>query len=96
MTAARFSLALLVYVAAMSVVAFAIFGIDKWKALHHRRRISERTLLALAALGGSPGAWAGMLVWRHKTLHRKFRYGIPAILAVQVAAAGYMLYYLSH
>lgn len=96
MTAARVLPVLLAYVAIMSVVAFAAFGIDKWKAQHHRRRISERTLLWLTALGGSPGAWTGMLIWRHKTLHRKFRYGVPAIFVAQMAAVGYLLFYGHH
>lgn len=43
------------------------------------------TLLLLALLGGSVGAWLGMYVWRHKTQHRKFKYGVPLILLVQVA-----------
>ena len=42
-------------------------------------------LLLLALLGGSVGAWLGMYVWRHKTQHRKFKYGVPLILLVQVA-----------
>lgn len=96
MTAARVLPVLLACVAIMSVVAFAAFGIDKWKAQHHRRRISEHTLLWLTALGGSPGAWTGMLIWRHKTLHRKFRYGVPAIFVAQMAAVGYLLFYGHH
>ena len=96
MTAARVLPVLLACVAIMSVAAFAAFGIDKWKAQHHRRRISERTLLWLTALGGSPGAWTGMLIWRHKTLHRKFRYGVPAIFVAQMAAVGYLLFYGHH
>lgn len=96
MTAARVLPVLLACVAIMSVVAFAAFGIDKWKAQHHRRRISERTLLWLTALGGSPGAWTGMLIWHHKTLHRKFRYGVPAIFVAQMAAVGYLLFYGHH
>lgn len=96
MTAARVLPVLLACVAIMSVVAFAAFGIDKWKAQHHRRRISERTLLWLTALGGSPGAWTGMLIWRHKTLHRKFRYGVPAIFVAQMAAVGFLLFYGHH
>lgn len=96
MTAVRVLPVLLACVAIMSVVAFAAFGIDKWKAQHHRRRISERTLLWLTALGGSPGAWTGMLIWRHKTLHRKFRYGVPAIFVAQMAAVGYLLLYGHH
>ena len=58
---------------------------SKWKAGHKRWRIPEAALLLLALLGGSFGAWLGMYVWRHKTQHRKFKYGVPLILLVQVA-----------
>ena len=67
-------------------ITFLVYGIDKWKAQHKRWRIPESTLLLLAALGGSIGAWTGMNVWHHKTQHRKFRYGVPAILLLQAAA----------
>ena len=53
-------------------------------------RISEATLLLLAVLGGSIGAWIGMKVWHHKTMHKKFKYGIPAILLIQIALMAYL------
>ena len=52
--------------------------------------ISEATLLLLAVLGGSIGAWMGMKVWHHKTMHKKFKYGIPAILLIQIALMAYL------
>lgn len=76
----------LIYLAAINVVTFFVYGIDKWKAKHNRWRISEAALLLLAALGGSIGAWIGMKVWHHKTQHKKFRYGVPLILIVQIVA----------
>ena len=75
----------LIYLAIITVVTFFAYGIDKWKAQHNRWRIPESVLLGLAAIGGSVGAWLGMQVWRHKTQHRKFKYGVPAIFVVQVA-----------
>ena len=75
----------LVYLAVITVVTFLVYGIDKWKAQHKRWRIPENVLLGLAAIGGSVGAWLGMQVWRHKTQHKKFKYGVPAIFVVQVA-----------
>ena len=57
---------------------------SKWKARHKRWRVSEAALLVLALLGGSVGAWLGMYVWHHKTLHKKFKYGVPLILLAQV------------
>ena len=73
----------------INVVTFCAFGLDKWKAKRKEkkesvRRIPEKRLLALAALGGSVGALLGMRAFRHKTLHKAFRLGIPAILALQI------------
>lgn len=48
------------------------------------------TLLLLAVIGGSVGAWMGMKVWHHKTMHKKFKYGIPAILLIQIALMAYL------
>lgn len=76
----------LIYLAAVNVVTFFMYGIDKWKAKRARRRISEATLLGLAVIGGSIGAWIGIRVWHHKTLHKKFKYGVPLILILQIAA----------
>ena len=73
--------------ACINVLTFLVFGVDKYKARHSRRRISEAALLGLVLIGGSVGAWLGMLVWHHKTKHRKFRFGIPFILLAQLAAA---------
>lgn len=71
---------------AVNVLTFFAYGIDKYKAKHGKWRTSEATLLWLAVLGGSVGAWLGMRVWHHKTMHKKFKYGVPAILLLQVAA----------
>ena len=76
--------ALLIYLVVINVVTFFLFGFDKWKAKQSKWRIPEATLLGMAAIGGSIGAWLGMKVWHHKTLHKKFRYGIPLILIAQI------------
>ena len=75
----------LIYLAVINVVTFFIYGIDKWKAKRSKWRIPETTLLMMAVIGGSVGAWVGMKVWHHKTLHKKFRYGVPLIVIVQMA-----------
>lgn len=82
----------LAYLAIINVMTFFVYGIDKWKAKHSRWRVSETTLLFLAVIGGSIGAWMGMRVWHHKTLHKKFRYGVPAIIVIQLAIIVYYLY----
>ena len=78
------------YLLAINAVAFIMYGIDKYKAKKAKWRISEATLLLLAVLGGSIGAWIGMKVWHHKTMHKKFKYGIPAILLMQIALMAYL------
>ena len=75
----------LIYLAVINVVTFFMYGIDKWKAKKSKWRVPEATLLMMAILGGSIGAWLGMKVWHHKTLHKKFRFGVPLILIAQIA-----------
>jgi len=75
----------LIYLAVTNVVTFFMYGVDKWKAKKSKRRIREAALLVLAVLGGSIGAWLGMQVWHHKTMHKKFKYGIPLIILAQIA-----------
>ena len=74
-----------IYLVAMNVVTFFMYGIDKRKAKRSKWRISEATLLSLAVIGGSIGAWLGMRVWHHKTMHKKFQLGIPLIIVAQIA-----------
>ena len=75
----------IVYLVVINVATFLTYGIDKWKAKKSRWRIREASLLGLAVLGGSIGAWLGMKVWHHKTMHKKFKYGLPLILLAQIA-----------
>ena len=78
------------YLLGINAVTFIVYGIDKYKAKKAKWRIPEATLLLLAVLGGSIGAWMGMKVWHHKTKHKKFKYGIPAILLIQIALMAYL------
>lgn len=78
---------LLAWLLAVNGAAFLLMGADKRRAKRERWRISEKTLFLPALLGGTPGAIAGMHLFRHKTKHWYFRYGLPALLLVQVAAA---------
>ena len=90
----------LIYLVVINVVTFFMYCIDKWrstsgrllpkgrkKAKRSKWRISEAMLLGMAVIGGSVGAWLGMKTWHHKTLHKKFRYGVPLILIAQMALA---------
>ena len=78
------------YLLAVNIVTFLLYGIDKYKTKKGKWRISEATLLTMAAIGGSIGAWAGMRLWHHKTMHKKFKYGIPLILIMQIALVAYL------
>lgn len=78
------------YLLLVNLLAFALFGIDKRRARLGRWRIPESTLLLLALLGGSLGAIIGMYYFRHKTRHRKFRYGLPLILLLQLGSVLYL------
>lgn len=82
---------IVIYLVAINLITFIIYGIDKLKAKKHLWRIPEATLLLLAAIGGSVGAWLGMQLFRHKTQHKKFKYGVPAIFFIQLAVAVYLL-----
>ena len=76
--------AVIIYLAAINVITFIMFGADKARAVKCRWRISEAALILAALLGGSIGALAGMRIFHHKTKHRKFTIGIPVILALQI------------
>ena len=82
---------LLYYLAIVNITTFIMYGIDKLKAKKGRWRIPESTLLLLAIVGGSMGAWCGVRVWHHKTLHKKFKYGIPLIMAIQIGLLLYLI-----
>ncbi len=84
----------LTYLVVINIVTFVLYGIDKWKAKRSKWRIEESVLLWWAAAGGSLGALLGMKAWHHKTLHKKFTWGLPAILIAQVAIVGAIIYYM--
>ena len=78
------------YILAINIATFLLYSIDKYKAKQNQWLISEATLLMMAVIGGSIGAWAGMRLWHHKTMHKKFKYGIPVIIILQVVLAVYL------
>lgn len=78
---------MLVYLFLINALGFALMLADKRKAQKNRWRIPERTLIAVALLGGSLGSIAGMHLFRHKTKHLKFAMGLPVILALQIVLA---------
>lgn len=73
------------YLLTINVVTFAVYAVDKARAIRGEWRVRESTLLALAAAGGSVGALLAMVVCRHKIRKARFAVGVPAMLILQVA-----------
>lgn len=82
---------LAVYLAAINLATFAVYGVDKRRARRGEWRVPEKTLFLLPLLGGSVGALLGMRIFHHKTKHWYFVWGIPAILLAQLALAAWLL-----
>ena len=75
---------ILMYLIVVNLISFTAMGVDKSKSRKRSWRIPESTLFVLALIGGSIGSIAGMHLFRHKTRHRSFLYGMPAILIIQI------------
>ena len=82
--------AVLIYMAVVSVAGFFAMGLDKAKAKAGSWRIPEKTLMLLAFVGGGAGVWLGMEVFRHKTKHLQFKYGVPVIAVLEFVAVCYV------
>ncbi len=74
----------IIYFIIINVSGFLSMGFDKYKAKHNLWRIPENTLLLLSFLGGSIGSFIGMKLFRHKTLHPQFKYGVPAFFVINI------------
>lgn len=85
-----------VYIILINIIAFASFGLDKHYAKRHMWRISEASLIFLCIIGGSVGAIFGMEIFRHKTKHLKFKFGVPVILIIQLALAVITFVYVQY
>lgn len=86
---------ILIYLVIINIITFFVYGIDKLKAKKYWWRIPETTLLILAGIGGTIGAWLGMRIWHHKTMHKKFKYGIPTIFIIQISIAIFAIIHLN-
>lgn len=82
---------LILYVVVVNIAAFASMGIDKRRAIKHEWRVKEATLFLFAAIGGSIGSICGMQIFRHKTKHWYFVFGMPAILVIQLLLTAYLI-----
>ena len=84
--------AFLCYLIAVNVIALIAYGIDKSRAIRHRWRIPEATLIGLALIGGGAGALTGMLIFHHKTRKWKFRLLVPLAILLWAAAIYKLLF----
>lgn len=82
-----------IWVVAVSIALFIIMGVDKYCAKIGARRVPEARLFKIAIFGGALGGWLGMQTFRHKTRHRKFALGFPAIAVLQLAILWYLWNY---
>ena len=73
----------LAYLVTVNLAGLLFMGIDKRRAVRGRRRVPERRLLFLAAVGGAAGTFIGMRVFAHKTRHLLFRLGLPVLILLQ-------------
>ena len=81
---------LILYYIAVNIAAFVMYGADKYFAKKKMRRISEKSLILVAAMGGAFGAYAGMQIFRHKTKHTKFNVLVPVCMAAHAGAFLYL------
>jgi len=80
------------YLLGINILGYSLMGIDKWKAKRNKWRIQEQRFFLIAIFGGAIGVLLGMKHFRHKTLHKQFVYGIPAILIVQVLIVAFLIF----
>ena len=81
----------IVWLILINLTAFIAYGVDKRKAVKGQWRIPEATLWTIALLGGSIGSYITMRTIRHKTQHKSFMIGFPAIISFQVAIITYLI-----
>ncbi len=80
----------IIYYVVINIVAFIMYGADKYFAKNGMWRVPEKTLLGVAAIGGAFGAFAGMETFRHKTKHTNFKILVPVFGAAHLALLGYL------
>ena len=79
------------YIIVINLIGFALMGLDKRKAQRSAYRIPEATLFTIALMGGSLGCVIGMFLFRHKTKHWYFKFGMPIILILQISLVVFLI-----
>ncbi|WP_172254177.1 DUF1294 domain-containing protein [Saccharibacillus deserti] len=87
--------ALAAWLLILNIGSYAVMASDKRRARKNARRVPERTLFIWAAAGGAPGIWLAMRNKRHKTQHNSFKFGVPALLLLNIAVYGTLFYWLN-
>ena len=80
---------MLYYIAIINLISFFYMGFDKFKDIRRMWRVPEMHFFVLSFLGGALGVLLAMQIFRHKTLHPKFKYGVPALLILNIAVLLY-------
>ena len=80
----------LIYLFFINIIGFIAMNFDKRRAIKGKWRIKENTLLFIALIGGSIGLYLGMKIFRHKTKHALFKYGVPLIIMLQIALLAFV------
>ena len=81
----------LIWLIFISLAAAAVTAADKSLARKRKRRVPEATLFTLAFLGGATAEYITMKLVRHKTKHKSFMLGLPAIILLQTAAVIFII-----
>ena len=87
---------LVIYLTIVNILALILYGVDKRKAEKNKFRISEATLITIAVIGGSLGAFLGMKVFHHKTKKKKFTITVPLFAVLLIICSIYLLYQNYH
>lgn len=85
---------LLLYITLINLTAFAMYGIDKRRAIRDKWRIPEKKLLLVALFGGGLGALWGMILFHHKTKKAKFFVTVPVLFFLQMALFSWLFWRL--
>ena len=81
-----------VYLVIISIVGFILPPVDKSRAKNGEWRIPEKSLFIVSLLGGAVAMLVSMKIFRHKTKHKRFMIGIPAIIVLHVILIAVMIY----
>ena len=82
----KFFIIIAIYLLVINLIAFALYGIDKRRAIKHQFRIPEKTLLWMARIGGGVGGWLGIKVFHLKTKHARLRIAVPLWTIIWIIA----------